>query len=133
MCGWTDPDNRRTFPWMNKDDDLILFHRDIIRIHKENPVLKSGSVKFLDGEYKVIAYGRFNRKDKMVVVLNNNEQKVNLELKVDTIGLLNGATLKRLMLTYNDTYTLDPVRYTIEDNHLHLTMPPISAIVLKAE
>lgn len=133
MCGWTDPDNRRTFPWMNKDDDLILFHRDIIRIHKENPVLKSGSVKFLYGEYKVIAYGRFNRRDKIVVVLNNNENEVSLELKVDTIGLLNGATLRRLMLTYNDAYTLDPVRYTIDDNHLHLTMPSVSAIVLKAE
>ena len=50
MCGWTDPDNRRTYPWGYEDKDLILFHRDMIRIHKENEVLKRGSVMFLHGD-----------------------------------------------------------------------------------
>ena len=35
LCGFTDPDNRRTYPWGREDKELICFHRDIIRIHKE--------------------------------------------------------------------------------------------------
>ena len=33
VCGWTDPDNRRTYPWGHEDEELIQFHKDMIRIH----------------------------------------------------------------------------------------------------
>ena len=36
VCGFTDPDNRRTYPWGNENQELIEFHRDIIRIHKSS-------------------------------------------------------------------------------------------------
>ena len=49
MCGWTDPDNRRSYPWGHENKDLIAFHRDLIRIRRENRVLKNGSYCFLDG------------------------------------------------------------------------------------
>lgn len=133
LCGWTDPDNRRAFPWANEDKDLILFHRDVIRIHKENEVLKRGSVLFLHGAHKVVAYGRFNRVDKMIVVLNNNYEEVQLSLDVDRLGMLNGTTLKQLMLTTEETYILEPKLHTVENNQLFLSMPKISAIILKAE
>ncbi len=35
LCGFTDPDNRRTFPWGNEDKELQAFHKEVIRIHKE--------------------------------------------------------------------------------------------------
>ena len=133
MCGWTDPDNRRTYPWGYEDKDLILFHRDIIRIHKENEVLKRGSVIFLHGAHKVVAYGRFNRKDKMVIVLNNNYEEVQLSLDVDRLGMMNGDTLKQLILTTEDNYILEPKIHRVENNQLFLSMPKISAIVLRAE
>ena len=133
MCGWTDPDNRRTYPWGYEDKDLILFHRDIIRIHKEHEVLKRGSVMFLHGGHKVIAYGRFNRKDKIVVVMNNNYEEVNLSLNVDRLGLMNGDTLKQLILTTEENYILEPKIHKVENNQLFISMPKMSGIVLKAE
>ena len=133
LCGWTDPDNRRTYPWGHEDKDLIWFHRDIIKIHKENEVLKRGSLMFLHGDHKVIAYGRFNRKDKIVVILNNNYEEVNLSLDVDKIGILNGDNLRRLILTTEDSYVLEPETYVVEKNELRITVPKISAVVLKAE
>ncbi|MDA6255015.1 hypothetical protein OSK51_30285, partial [Escherichia coli] len=30
VCGWTDPDNRRTYPWGREDYELIEFHRYMI-------------------------------------------------------------------------------------------------------
>ena len=44
VCGFTDPDNRRTYPWGREDKELIQFHKDMIRIHKENPSLIKGSL-----------------------------------------------------------------------------------------
>lgn len=133
MCGWTDPDNRRAYPWTREDRDLIWFHRDIIRIHKENEVLKRGSVLFLYGNYKVVAYGRFNRSEKMVIILNNNYEEVQLSINVGSIGMSNGELLKQLMLTTEEEYFMDPKIYTVKGNRLEITMPKISAIVLKAE
>ena len=51
LCGWTDPDNRRAYPWGHEDMDLIDYHKAIIRIHKEYQVIKTGSIMFLLGEY----------------------------------------------------------------------------------
>ena len=53
LCGFTDPDNRRTYPWGKEDKMLIRFHRDMIRIHRENPALRTGSVKFLHGDRNI--------------------------------------------------------------------------------
>lgn len=47
VCGFTDPDNRRTYPWGHEDQELIDFHREMIRIHKENRELLTGSIKRL--------------------------------------------------------------------------------------
>lgn len=133
MCGWTDPDNRRTYPWGYEDKDLILFHRDIIRIHRENDVLKRGSVIFLHARHKVVAYGRFNRKDKMIVVLNNNYEDAEVRLDVNRLGMKSGDVVRQLMLTTEDSYMLEPKTYRVENNQLFLTLPKISAIILKAE
>ena len=133
LCGWTDPDNRRGYPWGREDRDLILFHRDIIQIHRENEVLKRGSIMFLHGEHKVVAYGRFDRKDKIVVILNNNYEEVELSLDVDRLGMVNGDTLRRLILTGEEGYVMEPAIYSVENNQLVIQVPQISSIILKAE
>ena len=133
LCGWTDPDNRRTYPWGKEDRDLILFHRDIIKIHKEHEVLKRGSLMFMHGGHKVFAYARFNRKERMVVILNNNYEEVELRLDVDRIGLRNGATLRQLMLTTEEGYFMDGKIYQVENNQLYVNVPRIASIVLIAE
>lgn len=133
VCGWTDPDNRRTYPWGHEDKDLIFFHRDIIRIRKENEVLRRGSVMFLHGEYKLVAYGRFNRTDKMVVVLNNNYEEMSVRLDVNCLGMRDGDKVRQLILTTEESYIMEQRIYVVENNQLFITMPKISSIVLKAE
>ena len=82
LCGFTDPDNRRTYPWGREDKELIRFHRDIIRIQKENPALRTGSVKFLNGEDNLLCYGRFNREQQFVIIVNNDE---NIQSSIDDV------------------------------------------------
>ena len=33
VCGWTDPDSRRTYPWGREDLELMEFHRYMAGIH----------------------------------------------------------------------------------------------------
>ena len=47
QVGFTDPDNRRTYPWGSEDMDLLNFHREMIRIHKEHEAFKTGSIQFV--------------------------------------------------------------------------------------
>ena len=65
VCGWTDPDSRRTYPWGHEDQEMIRFHKDIIKIHKSWDALKYGSIKFLGGQWNVLAYGRFDSKSQV--------------------------------------------------------------------
>lgn len=34
LCGGTDPDNRKTYPWKNEDEDMIEFYKEAINTRK---------------------------------------------------------------------------------------------------
>ena len=68
------PDNRRTYPWGNEDMQMIAFHKEMIRIHKEYPVLRTGSLRMLSWANHVLTYGRFSEEEQIVVALNNSKE-----------------------------------------------------------
>ncbi len=131
VCGWTDPDNRRTYPWGHENQLLIALHKELIQIHKEYQALKTGSIKFLYGSYNVIAFGRFDANDKIVSAVNNNEGEVTFRNQVWQIGICDGTDMVRLILTTCEGYTQDAATYRIEEGHLILTLPPFSGAILK--
>ena len=69
VCGWTDPDNRRSYPWGREDNELIRFHKEMIRIHRDYQVFKTGSMLYLHSENGLIVYGRFQGEEKAVIVV----------------------------------------------------------------
>lgn len=131
VCGWTDPDNRRTYPWGHENKELIALHKELIQIHKEYQALKTGSIKFLYGSYNVIAYGRFDAQDKLVAAVNNNEGEVTFKIPVWEIGVLDGTEMVRLIMTTQDGYTQEATTHPIESGYLILTLPPFSGAILK--
>ena len=40
LTGWTDPDNRRTYPWGHEDEALIEFYRALAKLRAGLPVLR---------------------------------------------------------------------------------------------
>ena len=133
LCGWTDPDNRRGYPWGREDQGLIDFHRDIIRIHKSIDVLKYGSVMFLYCSYKLASYGRFNRNQAVAVILNNDYEEREVKLHVRRLGVPDKAVMRLLIKTSEEGYELDCGEYTVIDNILTVRAPKISAMVLYYE
>ena len=80
VCGFTDPDNRRTYPWGHEDHQMIDFHREMIRIHKKYDFLRDGSLKFLWNDYQGLCYGRFSHDERMIIILNNRDEEREVEI-----------------------------------------------------
>lgn len=131
LCGWTDPDNRRTYPWGNEDFELIEFHKDIIKIHKDNKGLIKGSYKDLYGEKDLISYGRFFENNKLVVVVNNSSVNKEVEIPVWEIGVEDGDIMERLIMTNENGYNVGRLDYLVENHYLKINIPAISSIVFR--
>ena len=127
VCGWTDPDSRRTYPWGREDLELIEFHRYMIRIHKGLPVLRRGAVKPLLSGRNVIAYGRMLGKYQAVTVVNNNGEEQALKVPVWQLGVTDEISLARIMLTTEEGYNVGALSYPVRHGFLKLNMPPRSA------
>lgn len=132
VCGFTDPDNRRTYPWGHEDRELIEYHREMIRIRKENPELREGSIRRIHKDYNVIAYGRFTRRERCVIVVNNNDHEKDIEMKISyEIGCPRDARLVSLMYTHDGGYTTESFEYVLAGARLRIHMRKNSAILLK--
>ncbi|MCM1145149.1 MAG: glycoside hydrolase family 13 protein [Blautia sp.] len=131
VCGFTDPDNRRTYPWGHEDKDLIEFHKEIIQIHKRNEEFMTGSLKHMEADYNVIGYGRFTRNQQSVVLINNNDYEITKELSVWYLGTPKECILKRLILTTADSFTTEAKEYPVIAGKVQITLPPTSAIILQ--
>ncbi len=132
VTGWTDPDNRRTYPWGHEDQGLIEYHRKMIRIHKEHEALLTGSLKYLEGAYKVICYGRFTAREKMVVLINGGFDEAKVRVPVWEIGVTEEEELQRIIMSREADFTLEPAVCPVQGGVLEITLPAITAILLKA-
>jgi alpha-glucosidase len=131
VCGFTDPDNRRTYPWGHEDKELIQFHKDIIRIRRENDELRTGSIKYLDGDYNLLVYARFHRKGQCVIVINNNNTPVTRDVFVWEAGTSKNGKMKILLQSADKGYTLNGQEYEIKMGKIKIDLPPTSATILK--
>lgn len=129
--GFTDPDNRRTFPWGREDQELLNFHRDIIRIHKRYEALRTGSLKFLGGDYQVMCYGRFNHWQQFVIIINNDYVERQMEWRVWPAGMDRETKLERIMFTTPESYTMESEIYEVHNGRINITLPPNSAVILR--
>ena len=129
VCGFTDPDNRRTYPWGRENTDMLEFHKAAIRLHKSYPVLSSGSLVFLHGDYQVLAYSRFSRQEKMIMVFNSLEHAKQICINVRPAGVEDAQILRRIFQTGQEGWNEEFADYAVVDGILTVSMPPQSAAV----
>ena len=131
VCGFTDPDNRRTYPWGHEDQELIAFHREMIRIHKRYPVLREGSVQMLEWRENVLAYARTDQNQRIVVIINNSDALEEVTVPVWQAEIPMCGRMRRLMYSYHEGYTTEYEEYIVEDGEIVVNMGAYSALVLK--
>ena len=130
VTGWTDPDNRRTYPWGHENLELIAFHKEMIKLRKSNPCLRHGSLKFLYADYGVVSYARFDKACCCVIALNNNDAPKTVFLPVWQTAHKN-ARFERLIISGANTFSTQQALFEAERGMLELSLPPFSGAVLK--
>lgn len=133
MCGFTDPDNRRTFPCGREDQELITYHKEMIQIHKENRELVTGSLKFLSNDYQLLSYGRFTDREKTVVTLNNSNATKMVELSVWELGIPRNKTVRfrQLMVTGDFGFSMVRKIHECKAGVLQLEVPSHGGILVR--
>ena len=130
VCGFTDPDNRRTYPWGNENQELLNFHKEMIRIHKEHPALRTGSLNILSWDENVLAYGRFLGEDRIVAIINNRSELTEVTVPVWQGEVPMKCRMKRLIYSYSDGYTIEDEEYLVDDGEVVVNMGAHSALIL---
>lgn len=132
VCGFTDPDNRRTYPWGKEDQQMLDFHRSMIKLHKEYEVIRKGSLNFLWNDYQGLSYGRFSDNEQMIVILNNLAEDREIEVEVWQTGISRqeDTVLERVMLTYRAGYTQEKDSYIARGGIVRLNVPGYGAVIL---
>ena len=132
VCGFTDPDNRRTYPWGHEDREMLEYHKAVIGIHRQYKFLKNASVQFLWNDWQGLCYGRFSHDERMIVIVNNQDfpRRVDIEAWKTGISRLKESTLTCILQSSRDGYTLDPVLYTAEGGIIHVEMPAFGVMIL---
>ena len=130
VCGFTDPDNRRTYPWGQENQELLNFHKEMIRIHKEHPALRTGSLNILSWDENVLAYGRFLGEDRIVAIINNRSELTEVTVPVWRVEVPIKCRMKRLIYSYSDGYTIEDEEYLVDEGEVVVNMGAHSALIL---
>ncbi len=131
VCGFTDPDNRRTYPWGHEDQQMIAFHKTMIRIHKSCPELRTGSLKNMGSGQNYLTYGRFDRKAQTLVLINNNNREIELDIPVWYIEVPKETTMTCLVASDAQGFHEAPLKLSVRGGKVHVVLPPYSAQVYR--
>ncbi len=131
VCGFTDPDNRRTYPWGKEDQELLGFHKEMIRIHKEHLALRTGSLNILAWKENIFSFARFNQEEQIVVIINNRSELAEVTVPVWRAEVPVKGRMKRLMYSYEDGYTTAYEEYLVQDGEVVVNMGAYSALIIE--
>ncbi len=131
VCGFTDPDSRRTYPWGQENRELVEFHKEMIRIHKREKPLRTGSLKMLSWSSNVLAYARFQEGEQIIVVLNNSKGLKEVTIPVWQAEVPMKGKMERLMYSWEKSYTTERDIYLVEDGETVVNMGKHSVLIMK--
>ncbi|RGZ00127.1 glycoside hydrolase family 13 protein [Clostridium sp. AM58-1XD] len=129
MCGWTDPDNRRTYPWGEEDPELVDYHTYLIGIHKRNSALRKGSVKPLLAGKNLIAYGRMYGDERCVIIINNAKDDQDIRIPVWQLGITDKHFITRRVCSYPYGYNVGHLERHIKNGFFEISMSGYSAVL----
>lgn len=136
LCGWTDPDSRRTYPWGHENLELIEFCHIVTFLRREIKALRRGSILCLAAEQGLVVYGRFLRgknASRCVVAVNTDDCWKKVQIPVWRIGVRGSDVLRRRMLTYESGYNVGIIEFPVADGMVSIDLPPVSSMILEAK
>ncbi len=131
VVGFTDPDNRRTYPWGDADYDLIDYHRDVIFIHRVNEALRTGSFMFLQSGKDYICYARFNQDQKMIVAINSGANSLQLSIPVWRAEVPADGVITQIFQTNEVGHSIMPIDHRLNGGNLDFELKPYTGLLFE--
>ncbi|HWO75138.1 MAG TPA: alpha-amylase family glycosyl hydrolase [Bacillus sp. (in: firmicutes)] len=125
VTGSHDPDDRRTYPWGNEDQDLINHYRTIGEVRtKHSDLFAHGDMKTIYANGDVLAFARITSDKFGIIAINRSSSEKTIEIDVKEL-LKNGISLTdQIDLSYT---------VTSENGKVTLVLPAMSGRMLVSQ
>lgn len=133
LTGWTDPDNRRTYPWGHEDKDLLEYHKTLIDIHKKYRAFAWGSLDYLYMGYGLMCYGRWIKDEKIIVILNNNDNRQSVLVPAWRIEVANGTKFTKILESGEDSWNTNEETYIVSEGCIRVECKAQGSCIIVAK
>ena len=82
VCGFTDPDNRRCYPWGNEDKELLDYFIKLGQLRERFCFVKQASCKIIYAEGGIIAFSRFTEDECLTAVFSMADEARKVSLPI---------------------------------------------------
>jgi alpha-glucosidase len=131
LAGFTDPDDRRTYPWGREDRELLGFYRDAIAARKEYSALRTGSFATLSASaYGLYALGRWDASSRAVAAVNNYKEAREVEIPVGVLGLADGDNLELALVADRESHSRPGTVVAVSGGALKVVVPAFGGVIL---
>jgi glycosidase len=100
MEGWTDPFNRRCYPWGSEDAELVAWYAALSRLRHEHECFKDGEYRLLLANAGVFAFVRGQGSGRVLIAVNCSDSGRDLKP--------GGFNYDLLKSEYTDSLTVKP-------------------------
>jgi glycosidase len=83
MQGWTDPFNRRCFPWGDENQEILSHYNFLGELRKSSSVFSQGKYRCLVHDKGMFAFERYNHEERLIIAANISISTVTLNIKQD--------------------------------------------------
>lgn len=132
LTGWTDPDNRRTYPWGHEDNELLEYYKALIKIHKEYRAFAWGSIDYLYMSYGIMCYGRWTDNEKIIVILNNNDNSQEVIVPAWRVEVPDATVFNKILESGEDSWNMEIEPYVVKDGCIKVKCKPQGSAILVA-
>jgi len=98
MEGYSDPFNRRPYPWGKEDKTILNHYKKIGKIRTENKVYKDGEFELLHLSSDVLIFERIKGKEHFITFFNNSDATITVKFKKPATDLLNNISAKSFII-----------------------------------
>ena len=110
---------------------MIAFQREVIRLHRDYPVFRMGSLIELVSEPGLVGYGRFTEKEKAFVLVQVAGEPRDVTVEVWRLGIEDGEDMVQMIATTNDGFAPEAILGHVTDGTLTIHMEPGMGVVWK--
>lgn len=133
MCGWTEPDSRRPFPWGKEDLELLEYHQYLSRTHRYYKALTGGSLMPLMAGREHIVYARLLGDQVVIVAINSGPEEYALQIPIWRTGLTDTMLIRRVLKTDRAHYNAGETKRYGSNGFLRSYMQPYTGKIYVAE